>query len=153
MGGEFAVDAHDAHCNNLGMPPTFVPDLLRMVPKLNWPQNRIKSTMLSMLVSSFLILVLAGWINRLQQNVIRYLQEENRILCELFGEKRPSFTDSQRRRPAAKAKLIGRQGLFQIDTVVTPDTLLRWYRTLVAKKYGGSAVHGPARPKTAVEIE
>ena len=101
----------------------------------------------------FLILVLAGWINRSQQNVIEFLQEENRILCEQLGGKRPLFTDSQRRRLAAKAKLIGRQGLFEIDTVVTPDTLLRWYRTLIANKYDGSAVCGPGRPKTAVEIE
>mgnify|MGYP000394865716 CR=1 FL=1 len=75
----------------------------------------------------FLILVIAGWIDRSQQNVIEYLQEENRILREKLAEKRPSFTDRQRRRLAAKAKLIGRQGLFEIDTVVTPDTLLRWY--------------------------
>ncbi|MDA0824863.1 MAG: integrase core domain-containing protein [Proteobacteria bacterium] len=101
----------------------------------------------------FLILVLAGWINRSQQNVIDYLQEENRILREKLGEKRPSFTDSQRRRLAAKAKLIGRQGLFEIDTVVTPDTLLRWYRKLIANKYDGSAVRRPGRPKTADEIE
>ena len=101
----------------------------------------------------FLILVLAGWINRSQQNVIEYLLEENRILREQLGGKRPLFTDSQRRRLAAKAKLIGRQGLFEIDTLVTPDTLLRWYRTLIAKKYDGSVVRGPGRPKTAVEIE
>ena len=63
------------------------------------------------------------------------------------------FTDSQRRRLAAKAKLIGRQGLFEMNPLVTPDTLLRWYRTLIAKQYGGSAVCGPGRPKTAVEIE
>ena len=68
----------------------------------------------------FLILVLAGWINRSQQNVIEYLQEENRILGKQLGGKRPLFTDSQRRRLAAKAKLIGRQGLFEIDTVVIP---------------------------------
>jgi transposase InsO family protein len=101
----------------------------------------------------FLILVLAGWINRSQQNVIEYLQEENRILGKQLGGKRPLFTDSQRRRLAAKAKLIGRQGLFEIATVVTPDTLLRWYRTLIAKKYDGSAVRRPGRPKTADEIE
>lgn len=101
----------------------------------------------------FLILILAGWINRSQQNVIDYLKEENRQLREKLGEKRPSFTDSQRRRLASKAKLIGRQGLFEIDTVVTPDTLLRWYRKLIANKYDGSVVRKPGRPKTADEIE
>jgi putative transposase len=63
------------------------------------------------------------------------------------------FTDSQRRRLAAKAKLIGRRGLLEISTLVTPDTLLRWYRTLITKKYDGSAVRRAGRPKTADEIE
>jgi putative transposase len=37
--------------------------------------------------------------------------------------------------------------------VVKPDTLLRWYRTPIAKKYDGSAVRRAGRPKTADEIE
>jgi putative transposase len=37
--------------------------------------------------------------------------------------------------------------------VVTPDTLLRWYRRLIAKKYDGSTTRKPGRPKTAAEIE
>jgi putative transposase len=101
----------------------------------------------------FLILVLAGWINRSQQNVIDYLQEENRILREQLGGKPPRFTDRQRRRLAAKANLLGRQGLVELDTVVTPDTLLRWYQKLIAKKYDGSTVRRPGRPKTLDEIE
>ncbi|MFT4563952.1 MAG: putative transposase [Gammaproteobacteria bacterium] len=40
-----------------------------------------------------------------------------------------------------------------MDTVVTPGTLLRWYRKLIAKKYDGSAVRCPGRPKTPDEIE
>jgi hypothetical protein len=54
-----------------------------------------------------LILVsLAGWMNRQQQHVIEYLQEEVRILKEQQGSRRPKFTDEQRRRLAGKAKLI-----------------------------------------------
>ena len=30
----------------------------------------------------FLLLVLAGWVNRQQQDVIDYQQEENRVLCQ-----------------------------------------------------------------------
>ena len=30
----------------------------------------------------FLMLILTGWVNRRQQNVIEYLQEENRALRE-----------------------------------------------------------------------
>ena len=59
--------------------------------------------------------------------------------------------DSQRRRLAAKA--LGRKGLFEIRTLVTPDTLLRWYRTLIAKKYDGTMARSAGRPKTAAELE
>jgi transposase InsO family protein len=101
----------------------------------------------------FLMLIFVGWVNRSQQDVIEYLQEENRVLREQLGAKRLLFTDVQRRRLAAKAKAIGRKGLFEISTLVTPDTMLRWYRRLIAKKYDGSKVRKAGRPKTAVEIE
>jgi transposase InsO family protein len=101
----------------------------------------------------FLMLIFAGWVNRSQQDAIEYLQEENRVLREQLGGKRSVFTDGQRRRLAAKAKAIGRKRLFEIGTLVTPDTLLRWYRRLIAKKYDGSTTRKPGRPKTAAEIE
>jgi transposase InsO family protein len=100
-----------------------------------------------------LMLIVAGWINRSPQDVIEYLQEENRVLREQLGGKRLLFGDEQRRRLAAKAKKIGRKRLFEIDTLVTPDTLFRWYRNLIAKKYDGSRTRKPGRPKTAAEIE
>ncbi|MEQ9059875.1 MAG: integrase core domain-containing protein [Gammaproteobacteria bacterium] len=99
------------------------------------------------------MLIFAGWVNRSQLEVIAYLKEENRVLRDQLGNKRLFLTDAPRRRLAAKAKLVGRRGLFEIETLVTPDTLLRWYRTLIAQKYDGSAVRRPGRPKTADEIE
>jgi hypothetical protein len=48
----------------------------------------------------FLLVALAGWINRQQQDVIAYLMEENRVQRELLGSKRPRFSDEQRRRLA-----------------------------------------------------
>ncbi len=101
----------------------------------------------------FLMLIFAGWVNRSQQDVLEYLQEENRVLREQLGGRRLRFTDGQRHRLAAKAKTIGRKGFFGIGTLVTPDTLLRWYRRLIAKKYDGSKARKPGRPRTAVEIE
>ncbi len=86
-----------------------------------------------------LVLIIAGWVNRSQQDVIEYLQAENRVLREQLGGRRLLLTDGQRRRLAAKAKRLGRNGLFGITTLVTPDTLLRWYRRLIAKKYDGGA--------------
>ncbi len=101
----------------------------------------------------FLLLIVAGWLNRQQQEVIEYLQEENRVLRDQLGGKRLRFTDAQRRRLARRAKPIGRGRLCEISTLVTPDTLLRWYRELVAKKYDGSAKRGPGRPRIAGEIQ
>jgi transposase InsO family protein len=101
----------------------------------------------------FLVSILAGWVNRSQQDVIEYLQAENQVLREQLGDGRLLFNDGQRRRLAAKARKIGRKGLFEIETLVTPDTLLRWYRRLIAKKYDGSQARRAGRPKTAAEIE
>ncbi len=91
--------------------------------------------------------------NRSQQNVIDYLQAENRVLRDQLSGKRILFTDRQRRRLANRAKVIGTKRLLEIGTIVTPDTLLRWYRQLVAKKYDGTTTRKPGRPKTAAEIE
>ncbi len=101
----------------------------------------------------FLMLMFAGWVNGSQQQVIEYLQAENRVLREQIGRDRILFSDGQRRRLASKAKVIGRRQLAALGTIVTPDTLLRWYRQLVAKKYDGSTSRKPGRPKTAAEIE
>ena len=101
----------------------------------------------------FLILTVAGWISRRQQDVIEYLQEENRILREQVGDRRLQFTDAQRRRLATKARKLSRKALAGVDPIVTPDTLLRWYRNLVARKYDGSKARKAGRPRTSVDIE
>jgi hypothetical protein len=36
--------------------------------------------------------------------------------------------------------------------LVTPDTILRWYGRLVAKKYDGSKARHPGRPRTPPDI-
>ena len=69
-------------------------------------------------------LMIAGWVNRHQQAVIEYLQEENRILLEQLGGKPSRFTDAQRLRLARKANPIGRRKLLTLGTMLTPDTLL-----------------------------
>ena len=88
----------------------------------------------------FVVIVLAGWMNRRQQNVIEYLRQENRILREQLGERRLRFTDDQRRRLAVRAKGLGRKLLAEVATLITPDTLLAWHRKLIGQKYDdGSA--------------
>ncbi len=95
----------------------------------------------------FILLALAGWINRHEQDVIEYLKEESRIQRELLGIEGSRVSDDQRRRLSAKAKALGRSALKSLDGIVTPDTLLRWYRQLVARKYDGSKRRGPGRPE------
>ena len=94
-----------------------------------------------------LLLMFAGWMNRHQLDVIEYLQEENRVLKERLGGRRIRFTDAERRRLARKAQALGRKILSELQTLVTPDTLLRWYREMVASKWNYSHRRGPGRPR------
>lgn len=83
--------------------------------------------------------MLAGWLNRRQQAVIEYLQEENRVLrehCERSGRLR--LTNAQRARLARKGKALGWASLREAATLATPQTILLWHRELVARKYDGS---------------
>jgi hypothetical protein len=100
-----------------------------------------------------LVIALAGWLNRHQQAVIDYLIEENRVLKEQLEGQRLRFTDEQRIRLAVKAKVLGRRLLDELETLVTPDTLLAWHRKLIAKKWTyarqGPGRRGPSQPKPA----
>jgi len=61
------------------------------------------------------------------------------------------FTDEQRIRLAAKAKVLGRRALDELETLVTPDTLLAWHRKLIAKKWTYER-KGAGRPRFVQEI-
>ena len=100
-----------------------------------------------------LFFILTGWATRRQQELVDYLRTENQVLKESFGERRIRLNDDQRRRLAVHGKLLGRKTLATVATLVTPDTLLRWHRTLVAQKWNYSALrHQPGRPPIAEEI-
>jgi putative transposase len=71
-----------------------------------------------------LVIAMTGWLERHQQAIIDYLIEENRVLKEQLEGQRFRFTDEQRIRLAVKAKAPGRQILDELETLVTPDTLL-----------------------------
>jgi hypothetical protein len=77
---------------------------------------------------------LTGWLSGRQQDVIAYLVEENRSLRAQLRGRRLRLTDDQRRRLAALGHRLGRAGLRQLATIVTPDTILRWHRQLIARK-------------------
>ena len=98
------------------------------------------------------VMMLAGWVNEQQRAVHAYLKEENRVLRELHGHKRLRFSDDQRKRLAARGHALGRRVLREFEPIVTPDTILRWHRELIARKYDGSAMRGPGRPLVGKEI-
>lgn len=96
-------------------------------------------------VLHFLAVALAGWVNRHQQAVIDYLLEENRIFKQQRQGRRLSLSDNDRRRLAAKARVLGRAALDEVANLVTPDTLLAWYRKLIARKWTYTCKR-PGRP-------
>ncbi len=84
----------------------------------------------------------AGWADRRQARVLDYLIEEDRVLEDSFRGKRLGVTDNQRRRLAAKGKVLGRQLLAKVAAIVTPDAIIPWHRGL----FGTScAIHSETR--------
>jgi transposase InsO family protein len=95
---------------------------------------------------SFLLMIVSGWVHRHQLLVIEFLQAENRLLKERLRGKRIRFTDAERALLARKAKAVGRKALLELDTIVSPDTLLRWHRRWVAEKWNFAERRGAGRP-------
>ena len=88
-----------------------------------------------MLPFQLLIAVLGGWLHREQADIIAFLREENRLLTARLAGRRLHFDDGERRRLAELGHRLGRSLLAQVTTIVTPDTILRWHRELVARKW------------------
>jgi len=99
-----------------------------------------------------LSVIVAGVMNDQQQRVIDYLKEENRELREQLGNKQIRLADSQRRRLAVLGKALGRKVLAEVCSIVTPDTIMRWHRKLIANKYNGSKARSLGRPRVMQEI-
>ena len=111
--------------------------------------------MLALVLKPWHIIVfsLASRLNREQQRVIEYLQAENQVLREKLGKKRILLNDAQRRRLAVKGKALGRSALRDLACIVTPDTIMRWHRELIARKWDYSHLRKRVgRPRTKQEI-
>jgi transposase InsO family protein len=78
------------------------------------------------------------------------LIEEYRLLRRQLGTRRLRLTDDDRRRLAARAHRVGRAALREMATVATPDTLLRWHRRLIARKW--TYAHTSGRRGVLIEI-
>ncbi len=126
--------------------------LLALSDRCTVPE-RVSSTGMSTFQPwQFFLITTAGWINRHQQDVIDYLVEENRVLKGQLRGKRLRLTDDERRRLAVKGKALGRKLLGAVATIVTPDTILAWYRRLIARKWDYSSRRRPGRPRVMQEI-
>src|SRR3954452_22765883 len=99
-----------------------------------------------------LLAYVTGMVNQqlLLQN--EYLVAENRILRSHLPA-RVRLTDPQRATLAAVGKRLGRQALEHVASVAKPETILAWYRKLIAQKFDGSRIGThPGRPAVSREI-
>src|SRR5258708_8022107 len=100
-----------------------------------------------------LLAYVAGLVNQelLLQN--EYLAAENRILRAHLPA-RLHLSDPERCTLADIGKRLGRKALEKVAHVATPDTILAWYRRLIAQKFDGSKRRSyPARPRIDAAIE
>ena len=99
-------------------------------------------------------MILAAWINHHQQQVHDFQRAQIKVLLEAQGKKRVLLNDDQRRLLAVKGKVLGRKALSELTTIVTPDTILRWHRKLVAQKWDHSdrRKKKPGRPPVSEEV-
>src|SRR5215467_6457804 len=100
-----------------------------------------------------LLAYVTGQVNQelLLQN--EYLAAENRILrAHLPAQLR--LSDPERCTLAEIGKRLGRKALNKVACVAKPDSILAWYRRLIAHKFDGSQCRTyPGRPRISAEVE
>jgi hypothetical protein len=100
-----------------------------------------------------LLTYVTGLVNQelLLQN--EYLAAENRILRAHLPA-RLRLSNPERSTLAQIGKRLGRNALAQVAQVAKPETILAWYRRLIANKFDGSKYRSyPGRPRIAPELE
>jgi putative transposase len=86
--------------------------------------------------------MLCGWLQREQEDVIAFLREENRVLKARLEGRRLRLDDHERRRLAELGHRLGHRLLARVTTIVTPDTILRWHREFIARKWTYAGARG-----------
>ena len=82
-----------------------------------------------------------------------YLAAENEILRSKLS-RQPQLTNPERIRLAKLGKQLGLKALKDVAAIVKPETILTWYRKLVAKKSDSSTKRGKGgRPRVDEEVE
>jgi hypothetical protein len=87
------------------------------------------ANLLALLVAS-----MGCWLERQAVAQIEYLKAENRLLRSRLGRRRLLFSDAERRTLATLAREVAAKALRDLDTLVSPATLLRRHRDLIAQK-------------------
>jgi putative transposase len=100
-----------------------------------------------------LLAYVTGLVNQRLILQCEYLVAENRILRSHLPANLRLF-DSERRTLAEIGKRLGRKLLSEVACVAKPDTILGWYRRLIARKFDGSKHRSyPGRPRVTPEVE
>ncbi len=103
-----------------------------------------------------LFALLSALVDDTTRKQIEYLKAESRVLRtqlrKATGRKRIFLTDDQRRLLALKAKAIGSKALAEITDMFSPQTIIGWYRKLVAHKYDGSTARKTGRKRTDIKL-
>ena len=100
-----------------------------------------------------LLAYVTGSVN--QELLVRneYLAAENQILRAKLRS-RLRLSNPERATLAEIGKRLGRKALREVVCVAKPDTILGWYRRLVAQKFDGSKHRQyPGRPRVSAEVE
>ena len=100
-----------------------------------------------------LLAYVTGLVNQELLLQVEYLAAENRIL-RAHAPARLRLSDAERTTLAEIGKRLGRKGLAKAAQVAKPETILGWWRKLVAQKFDGSKHRSyPGRPKIDPEVE
>ena len=97
-----------------------------------------------------------GQIDEALSQKLEFVLEENRVYRALLDRHSPHWRlqDSERKTLAEKGKPLGKL-LNEVITIVQPETLLKWHRRLVARKWDFSSRRKakPGRPAVAMQVE
>lgn len=103
-----------------------------------------------------MVAILACLINHEQQKTIEYLILLVKVAIEQRDAKLKSLNNDQRRRLAGKGRRLSYQQVRELNALglpFTPETLLRWHKSLVAKKWDYSHRREQVgRPKTDPKV-
>ncbi len=103
-----------------------------------------------------MLALVTGQIDESLRQKLDYTLEENRVYRALLDRHSPNWRlqDTERKSLAEKGKPLGKL-LDDVITIVKPETLLKWHRRLVAKKwdYSRRRTQSPGRPPIDPELE